>query len=215
VPPNAQYGVGGVDSYDLDETVDGRGSKGAMHLYNKFNMNDQVPSNMFVLEYASRPDLASVFYEDVLMAAFYYGFPLLIENNKYGIVRYFESRGYDGYVMNRPEHLKTANSKVNVKTKGIPSNSQDVIQAHAHAIETYIHDHVGVRAETADFGNMYFNDTLEDWIGYKISNRTKYDLTISSGLALLGAQKGVQKKPKADLSDKVFFRKNKVKEWHR
>tara|TARA_R100001440_G_scaffold71944_1_gene95304 strand:- start:3199 stop:5310 length:2112 start_codon:yes stop_codon:yes gene_type:complete len=215
VPPNAQYGVGGVDSYDLDETVDGRGSKGAMHLYNKFNMNDQVPSNMFVLEYASRPDLASVFYEDVLMAAFYYGFPLLIENNKYGIVRYFESRGYDGYVMNRPDHLKTSNSKVNVKTKGIPSNSQDVIQAHAHAIETYIHNHVGVKAETADFGNMYFNDTLEDWIGYKISNRTKYDLTISSGLALLGAQKGVQKKPKSDLSDKVFFRKNKVKEWHR
>ena len=29
-------GCGGVDSYDLDATVDGRGSKGALHLYNKF-----------------------------------------------------------------------------------------------------------------------------------------------------------------------------------
>ena len=215
VAPHAQYGVGGVDSYDLDETVDGRGSKGAMHLYNKFNMNDEVPSNMFVLEYASRPDLASIFYEDVLMASFYYGYPLLIENNKYGIVRYFESRGYDGYVMDRPDHLKTGNSKTNVRTKGIPSNSQDVIQSHAHAIEAYIHDHVGVKPDTADFGNMYFNKTLEDWIGYKINNRTKYDLTISSGLALLGAQKGKEKKVKSNLSDKVFFRKNKVKEWHR
>jgi len=170
---------------------------------------------MFVLEYASRPDLASIFYEDVLMAAFYYGYPLLVENNKYGIVRYFESRGYDGYLMDRPAHLLSANSKSNVKTKGIPSNSQDVIQAHAHAIETYIYDHVGVKAETADFGNMYFNTTLEDWIGYKITNRTKYDLTISSGLALLGAQKTKQLKKSADLSDKVFFRKTKVKEWHR
>jgi hypothetical protein len=214
-PANKQFGVGGVDSYDLDETVDGRGSKGALHLYNRFNMNENVPSNMFVLEYASRPDLASIFYEDVLMAAFYYGYPLLIENNKYGIVRYFESRGYDGYVMDRPAHLTPPNSKVNVKTKGIPSNSQDVIQAHAHAIEEYIHSHVGVRPETADFGNMYFNDTLEDWIGYKISNRTKYDLTISSGLALLAAQKSKPKKKQSDLSDKVFFRKNKVKEWHR
>ena len=41
---------------------------------------------------------------------------------------------------------------------------------------------------------MYFNRTLEDWIGYKISNRTKYDLTISSGLALLAAQKVKQRK---------------------
>jgi hypothetical protein len=214
-PSNSHFGVGGVDSYDLDETVDGRGSKGALHLYNRFNMNENVPSNMFVLEYASRPDLASIFYEDVLMAAFYYGYPLLIENNKYGIVRYFESRGYDGYVMDRPAHLTPPNSKVNVKTKGIPSNSQDVIQAHAHAIEEYIHNHVGVKAETADFGNMYFNDTLEDWIGYKISNRTKYDLTISSGMALLAAQKAKPKKKQSNLSDKVFFRKNKVKEWHR
>ena len=215
VAPYSQFGVGGVDSYDLDQTVDGRGSKGAMHLFNKFNMNEKVPSNMFVLEYASRPDLASIFYEDVLMAAFYYGYPLLIENNKYGIVRYFESRGYDGYVMDRPDHLKTGNSKVNVKTKGIPSNSQDVIQAHAHAIETYIHDHVGVKPETAAFGNMYFNSTLEDWIGYKISNRTKYDLTISSGLALLGAQKVKAERPKSNFNEKSFFRKTKIKEWHR
>ena len=36
---------------------------------------------------------------------------------------------------------------------------------------------------------MYFNRTLEDWIGFKIDKRTKFDLTISSGLALLAAQK--------------------------
>lgn len=213
VPPNSQYGVGGVDSYDLDETVDGRGSKGALHLYNKFSMNDKVPSNMFVLEYASRPDLASIFYEDVLMASFYYGYPLLVENNKYGIVRYFESRGYDGYLLDRPAHLSS--SSKSVKTKGIPSNSQDVIQSHAHAIETYIHDHVGIKPETDDFGNMYFNSTLEDWIGYKISNRTKYDLTISSGLALLAAQKVKAKTKPSNFESKSFFRKNKIKEWHR
>lgn len=147
------------------------------------------PSNMFVVEYAARPDLAKIFYEDVLMAAFFYGYPLLVENNKYGIVRYFESRGYDGYLMDRPAHLRTPNSKVNVKTKGIPSNSQDVIQSHAQAIEAYIHDQVGENYDTGDYGKMYFNRTLEDWIGFKINDRTKYDLTISSGLALLAAQR--------------------------
>ena len=207
VAPFDSYGCGGVDSYDLDATVDGRGSKGALHMYNKFSVNR--PSKMFVVEYASRPDLASIFYEDVLMCAFFYGYPLLIENNKYGIARYFESRGYDGYLMDRPKHLMSSSSHVNVKTKGIPSNSQDVIQAHAHAIEKYIHESVGVNHETGEVGNMYFNKTLEDWIGFKIDKRTKFDLTISSGLALLAAQKA-KEKPRTDFKEKVFFRKYKV-----
>jgi len=204
VAPFAVYGCGGVDSYDIDATLDGRGSKGAMHMYNKFSMNR--PSNMFVVEYSSRPDLAKIFYEDVLMCAFFYGYPLLIENNKYGIVRYFESRGYDGYVMDRPDHLRSSSSHVNVKTKGIPSNSQDVIHAHAQAIEHYVHNHVGINYETGEHGNMYFDRTLEEWIAFKIDKRTKYDLTISSGLALLAAQKP-NAKPKAVFDDKVFFRK--------
>ena len=207
VAPFADRGCGGVDSYDLDATLDGRGSKGALHLYNKFHIEN--PSNMFVVEYASRPDLAKIFYEDVLMAAFFYGYPLLVENNKYGIVRYFESRGYDGYLMDRPEHLKGSSSTASVKTKGIPSNSQDVIQAHAHAIESYIHDHVGINYDSGDMGNMYLNDTMEDWIGFKIDKRTKFDLTISSGLALLAAQKS-KPKPKSNFTEQKFFRRYDV-----
>ena len=207
VAPFGEYGCGGVDSYDLDATVDGRGSKGALHMYNKFSLNR--PPNMFVVEYASRPDLASIFYEDVLMCAFYYGYPLLVENNKYGIVRYFESRGYDGYLMDRPKHLLSSSSHVNVKTKGIPSNSQDVIQSHAQSIEKYIHEHVGVDSETGEVGKMYFNRTLEDWIGFKIDKRTKFDLTISSGLALLATQKPKEKE-RSNFKEKVFFRRYKV-----
>ena len=203
-PGNDHIGVGGVDSYDLDSTTDNRGSKGACHLYNKFSM--AAPPNMFVAEYASRPPLARIFYEDVLMASFFYGYPLLIKNNKYGIVRYFESRGYEEYVMKRPEHLKTPGS-VNTKTRGIPSNSQDVIQAHAHAIEAYIEEHVGINGETGEMGKMYFDRTLEDWIGYKIDNRTKFDLTISSGLALLAAQRVKKEKKESSFDDKKFFRR--------
>jgi len=207
IAPFADRGCGGVDSYDLDATLDGRGSKGAMHLYNKFHIEN--PSNMFIVEYCSRPDLAKIFYEDILMSAFFYGYPLLVENNKYGIVRYFESRGYDGYLMDRPEHLKGASATVNVKTKGIPSNSQDVIQSHAQAIEAYVHDHVGVNYDSGDMGKMYFNDTMEDWIGFKIDKRTKFDLTISSGLALLAAQKS-KPKERANFTESKFFRRYEV-----
>ena len=207
VAPNGSFGVMGVDSYDLDTTLDYRASKGACHVYNKFSM--EHPANMFVAEYASRPPLAKIFYEDILMAAVFYGYPVLIENNKYGIARYFESRGYDEYLMNRPAHLASTSSKMNVKTKGIPSNSQDVIQAHAQAIESYIHDHVGLHNESGKFGRMYLNRTLEDWINFKIDDRTKFDLTISSGLALLAAQKQVKEVKKTNFNDRVFFRKGK------
>ena len=204
-PGNKNVGVGGVDSYDIDTTMDGRGSKGACHLFNKFNMN--YPSNTFIAEYAERPPLARIFYEDILMASVYYGYPLLVENNKYGIVRYFESRGYDNYIMDRPAHLTPPNQKGNVRTKGVPSNSQEFIQAHAQVIESYIHESIGYNRDTDEYGKMYFDRTLEDWIGYKIDDRTKFDLTISSGLALLGAQTIMKEVKKTDLSDKVFFRR--------
>ena len=207
VAPFSDYGCGGVDSYDIDATVDGRGSKGALHMYNKFSLNR--PPNMFVVEYASRPDMAKIFYEDVLMCAFFYGYPLLIENNKYGIVRYFEQRGYDGYIMDRPEHLKVAGAPTSSKTKGVPSNSQDILHAHAQAIESFIHNHVGVNYDTGEMGKMYFDRTMEDWIGFKIHDRTKYDLSISSGLALLAAQKAKEKRV-VTFEDKKFFRTYKA-----
>ena len=56
---------------------------------------------------------------------------------------------------------------------------------------------------------MYFNSTLEDWIGFKINDRTKFDLTISSGLALLGAQKTKPKKEPVKFDEKKFFRRYK------
>ncbi len=206
-PQNDWLGVGGVDSYDIDVTVDARSSKGACHIYNKFNL--QYPANMFVAEYASRPPLAKIFYEDVLMAAKFYGYSLLIENNKYGIARYFEQRGYDHYLMGRPEHLSSGYGST-TKTKGIPSNSQDIIQAHAQAIEAYIHAHVGLNEETLQFGKMYFERTLEDWINFKVDDRTAFDLSISSGLALLAAQGATAKKEKTDFNVKKFFRPGRV-----
>jgi hypothetical protein len=138
------------------------------------------------------------------MAAVFYGYPLLVENNKYGIVRYFEQRGYDNYLMDRPEHL--GGSTVGSRTKGVPSNSQDFIHSHAQAIESFIHTSVGYNPDTGQMGKMYFDRTLEDWIGFRIDNRTKFDLTISAGLALLAAQKIKEEAKKTNFNEKKFFR---------
>jgi hypothetical protein len=64
----------------------------------------------------------------------------------------------------------------------------DMKQAHAAAIEMYINDHVGLIAE-GEYGAMYFNNTLNDWSKFDINNRTKYDASISSGLAIMACHK--------------------------
>jgi len=68
----------------------------------------------------------------------------------------------------------------------------DMKQAHAAAIEMYIENHVGVITE-GEYGTMYFNDTLNDWSKFDMNNRTKYDASISSGLAIMACHKDLYK----------------------
>lgn len=215
VPANGWLGRGGVDSYDLDQTVDGRGSNGACSFAHGFTIIDDAPSNSFVAEYCDRPPMAKDFYDDVLRASIFYGYPLLIENNKYGIARYFETKGYSGYLMDRPKNTMPGGSKVQVsRTKGVPSNSADLIDAHARAIESYIAQYVG-ELNDGSIGDMPFNRTLEDWISFKVSKRTKYDLSISSGLALMALQASVKDTRDTVLDPKVFIRKYGARNWKR
>jgi len=185
-PGNDHCGAFGCDSYDISGTVDGRGSNGSLHGLTKFSMED-VPPNHFFLEYIARPQTAEIFFEDVLMACVFYGMPLLCENNKPRLLYHFKRRGYRGFSMNRPDKVWNKLSITEKDIGGIPNSSEDIKQAHASAIETYINTSVG---STEDgFGDMYFQRTLEDWARFNINNRTKHDASISSGLALMACNK--------------------------
>jgi len=183
-PGNEHCGAFGCDSYDISGTVDGRGSNGSLHGLTKFSM-ENVPPDHFFLEYIARPQTAEIFFEDVLMACVFYGMPILAENNKPRLLYHFKRRGYRGYSMNRPDKLKLSVTEREIG--GIPNSSEDIKQAHAAAIETYINTRVGL-LETG-YGNMYFQRTLEDWARFNINNRTKHDASISSGLALMACNK--------------------------
>ena len=185
-PGNEHCGAFGCDSYDISGTVDGRGSNGALHGLTKFSMED-VPPNHFFLEYIARPQTAEMFFEDVLMACIFYGMPLLCENNKPRLLYYFRRRGYRGYSMNRPDKTWNKLSVTEKEIGGIPNSSEDIKQAHAAAIETYVDTNIG-RTEKG-YGDMYFQRTLEDWAKFNINNRTKHDASISSGLALMACNK--------------------------
>ena len=185
-PGNEHLGAFGCDSYDISGTVDGRGSNGSLHGLTKFSMED-APANQFFLEYIARPQTAEIFFEDVLMACIFYGMPILAENNKPRLLYHFKIRGYRGYCMNRPDKIWNKLSVTEREIGGIPNSSEDIKQAHAAAIETYINTHVGILEN--GYGDMYFQRTLNDWARFNINNRTKHDASISSGLALMACNK--------------------------
>ena len=208
-PGNEHIGAFGCDSYDISGTVGGGGSNGALHGLTKFNM-DEAPSNEFFLEYVARPQTAEIFFEEVLMACVFYGMPILVENNKPRLLYHFKNRGYRGFSINRPDKQYNKLSKTERELGGIPNSSEDVKQSHASAIESYIEKYVGLDLSGAyrdmdDMGSMMFARTLEDWAKFDISNRTRYDATISSGLAIMATQKNAYLPEKKESKISINF----------
>jgi hypothetical protein len=199
-PGNEHIGAFGCDPYDISGTVGGGGSNGAVHGLTKFSMED-CPPNHFFLEYIARPQTSEIFFEDVLMAIHFYGMPILVENNKPRLLYYLKRNGYRKYSMNRPDRIWNKLSPTEKEIGGIPNSSEDIIQAHSSAIETYIDKYVGLLE--GGYGDMYFQKTLEDWAKFDLRNRGKFDASISSGLAIMACNRNLYK-PTQERTTKVL-----------
>ena len=208
-PGNEHLGAFGCDSYDISGTVGGGGSNGALHGLTKFHMDD-APVSQFFLEYVARPQTAEIFFEDVLMACVFYGMPILAENNKPRLLYHFKNRGYRKFSINRPDKPSRALSKTERELGGIPNSSEAIKQAHASSIETYIEKNVGLDVEGVyrspdEMGSMYFSKTLQDWAKFDINNRTKFDASISSGLAIMATQQHLYQTVKKETKISINF----------
>ena len=212
-PGNEHIGAFGCDSYDISAVVDGRGSNGSLHGLTTFHM-DEAPINEFFLQYIARPQTAEIFFEEVLMACVFYGMPILAENNKPRLLYHFKNRGYRGFCMNRPDKQYSKLSATERELGGIPNSSEDVKQSHAAAIQSYIERFVGLDQTGAyrpqdEMGSMLFTRTLEDWAKFDINNRTKYDASISSGLAIMANQKHLYVPEKKEKKISINFARYK------
>jgi hypothetical protein len=98
--------------------------------------------------------------------------------------------------MNRPDKIWNKLSVTEKEIGGIPNSSEDIKQAHAAAIETYIEKYVGFSNDS--FGDMYFNRTLNDWAKFNINRRTAFDAAISSGLAIMACNRHLYR-PNAEI----------------
>lgn len=191
-PLNMQHIRFGCDPFSYMATH-GLGSKGSIHGKSLTLPEDGVPSNIFVVEYIARPPDETIFFEDVIKVVRFYGSPILIESNRMDLLRHMKNRGYRGFCMNRLDRIKL--NEQEIQYGGQMMSSKDIIDSHISTIGNWIQHYVGKCNDESkgmrpvgEMGDMPFSETLVDWLKFDPTARTKFDATISSGLAIMACQ---------------------------
>jgi len=164
-PKNSAKFAMGVDPFD-HSIITSKGSDGACYVFRRYDATDEL-SETFLVEYLNRPDTAEIFYEDMIKLAHFFSCQTLIEDQKIGLIKYFEARGYERFLFRIPGSAKY----------GI-SASQKTHQQIAEQTEIYISENLH---------KVNFKNLLEDWLAFDIKNTTKFDAAMSSGYTLIAA----------------------------
>lgn len=212
-PGNLDVGVIGCDPYDHSQTTDSRRSNGAIYGYNLFNPAMPHETDMFISEYIYRPSEVFLFYEDVLKQCIFYGYQVLSENNKIGLINWFTEHGFSGYLMSRPEATMTSFSR-GQKTPGVPTSGEAIRESLINVLEAHVVYHCGMNYDTGDHGNLLFNNLVDDLLKFEANNWTKYDASVAAGLTLLATKK-VIKQPKPTIINTPLVRSFKVQNFKR
>ena len=144
-----------------------------------------------LLEYCDRPQNVDTFIENCLKAVIYYGVQSLTENNKPKLLYDWKKLGFRKYSANRPDRKFHMLSPTERELGGIPSSGSTggTVASHAEHIENYVLKYVGVNTipefgQVGKMGECYFNDLLIDWLTFDVTNREKFDRSVSSGYAI-------------------------------
>ena len=166
---NVVIGVDPFDHKTVDIVDQKRMSMGGCYGFHKYDGLDSDLSETFLFEYLARPDDPDDFYEDCLMAAYFFGCKVLVENNKSGFLNYFDRRGYSPWLI-RPKGGRKTQRGISA---GVASKEQ-----LASAFASYIENNTE---------KIIFPRLLNDLLDFDIQNSTKNDATMASGWAIVAA----------------------------
>lgn len=177
----------GSDPIKYSKTKDPRASKAAVHGFRLFDgladygkdKKDWVSHN-FIFEYINRPEDPETTFEDTAMACLFLGCKLLPERNVPSLNAYFEANGLEKFLAYPRDFISsTVELQVNSDDAGYASTSE-VIDYYTRRLIAFINNHID---------RMPFDNTIEDWLNFDSTNPTKSDATVSSGFALVHAEK--------------------------
>jgi hypothetical protein len=152
----------------------------AIAVYRKADVHHEAElfSENFIADYVHDPDNPEEFYEDQIIACFFFGCEVLIEKNKFDIYNYMKRRGYLSFVMSQPENT------VSITHKG---EMKEGISAGTYTIDLYV---TRLKSWWSLHGHRCRQErVLEDARSFTVKTRGEHDLTVACGWARLAAEK--------------------------
>jgi hypothetical protein len=191
-PANAHKYVSGIDPFK-SSVISGKGSMGACYVFERYDINDPNNTGMPIAEYVDRPRLKSLFHDEMLKAAVFWGYKACYENDVGDdFVDYFTNKGFKGYLMRTPESAIDKNKRRHVVKYGVTSGDAFALARQLDTCITYVENHCE---------KIVFPDLLEELLQYDHENRTVYDRTVAFMISLLsGVSLEGKKQEKASVS---------------
>lgn len=153
----------------------------------------QYKTNRYFMMYDKRPSEPTVYYEDMLMMAWFLGAPIHFENQKSAIIDYFYIHGMKQFVMSKFSTFTDVPTKVAESLPGGTHSSAPVIESYTNYYATYIEY----------FGHTIpFIDQVNDARQFNPNKPTKHDHTVAAGFTeLAGVNRRVYTPKPIDLED--------------
>ena len=177
VPANKEIYSSGIDPFK-SSVISGKGSMGACYVFERLDIKDPKNTCMPIAEYVDRPRLKSLFHEEMLKAAIFWGYKACYENDVGDdFVDYFSNKGYKGYLMKTPESAVDRFKRRQGPVKyGVASSDAFALARQLDTCITYVENHCE---------KIYFTDLLEELLKYDHEHRTPFDRTVSFMISLL------------------------------
>jgi hypothetical protein len=177
-PANNHIYSSGIDPFK-SSVISGKGSMGACYIFEKLDMKDPENTGMPIAEYVGRPRLKSMFHDEMLKAAVFYGYKACYENDVGDdFVDYFQNKGFRAFLLKTPQAAvdRFKRRQGGPGKYGVASADAFAMARQLDTAISYVENHSH---------KIYFVDLLEELLAYDHENRTPFDRSIAFMISLL------------------------------
>lgn len=190
MPMNSARYCSGCDPYDSDIVV-GQGSDGAFSIKRRLYLPDEekeirmdetgrivnvedMITNTYVCDYKYRHKNPQMFYNDYLKTLWFYGCSGFVELDKPGLSLWMKRKFYSGFLTWEPGSLLSSTSRRKPR-QGVKATAE-VVNAYVEKLVIYTSQFVW---------NQHHPRILKSWSRFIPAKRTKFDLSVATGLTEL------------------------------
>lgn len=190
----------GSDPVSTGKEAEHGSSSAAASVYRKFDIHYQPErSDTFVADYVYDPEDPTAYYEDMIIACFFFGCQIHVEKNKFDIFNHFNLRGYNKFMMTRPDNTFAGPPKPGEEQQAGTYASEPIIELYINRLKTFW----ATKAPSVRNKRI-----IADALKFRYSTRGKRDLTVATGFTMLAVEKPYEPKVNYNVDITKFWTKS-------